>query len=120
MAATYVNLDTSQKVHIICRRGDSFRLELTFKNEAGAALDLTGYTWKMDVRNDDLAASTILNDTDFSYSGNSSGILTVTATAATMAGVVGGTYVYDLQSTNSGSVKTWIRGAFKVNEDVTE
>jgi len=29
-------------------------------------------------------------------------------------------YVYDLQSTNNGTVKTWVYGLFKINEDVSE
>ncbi len=115
-----VNLDTSQRVNITCRKGDTFTLQVTFEDQLGAPLSLTGYVWKMDVRDDDVAPTTILNDTNFTYSANESGVLTISATAATMAGVNGGVYVYDLQSTNSGSVKTWLRGRFRVNEDVTE
>jgi hypothetical protein len=37
-----------------------------------------------------------------------------------MAGVNGGLYVYDLQSTTGGSVKTWIYGLFTINEDISE
>lgn len=115
-----VNLDNSQRVNIITRRGDTFRLEITFNDQLDAPLDLTGYVWKMDVREDAEAPATILNDTDFTYSANESGMLTIGANATTMAGVVGGIYVYDLQSTNAGAVKTWLRGTFRVNEDVTE
>jgi len=86
-----VNLDTSQRVNITCRKGDTFTLQVTFENQLGAPLSLTGYVWKVDVREDDVAPTTILNDT-----------------------------IYDLQSTNGGSVKTWLRGRFRVNEDVTE
>jgi len=117
--ATQINLDTAQRVDITCRKGDSFRLELTFKDDTGAVINLTGYTWKLDVRETDTSASTILEDDVFSYSGTSQGVLTITALPATMAGVNGGLYVYDLQSTNTGSVKTWLYGIFKVNEDVT-
>ena len=115
-----VNLDTSQRVNITCRKGDTFTLEITFKDDNGVLMDLTGYVWKMDVRDDDVAPNTILNDTDFDYAANSSGVLVLSANATTMAGVDGGVYVYDLQSTNAGAVKTWLRGRFRVNEDVTE
>jgi hypothetical protein len=117
--AAQINLDTAQRVDITCRKGDSFRLELTFKDDTGAVLNLTGYTWKLDVRETDTSSSAILEDSAFSYSGTAQGVLTITATAVTMAGIDGGIYVYDLQSTNSGSVKTWLYGIFKVNEDVT-
>jgi hypothetical protein len=115
-----VNLDTSQRVNITCRKGDTFTLQVTFKDEEGLLMDLSGYVWKMDVRDDDVAPTTILNDTDFTYSANEDGELTISATALTMSGVNGGVYVYDLQSTNAGAVKTWLRGRFRVNEDVTE
>jgi hypothetical protein len=114
-----INLDTAQRVDITCRKGDSFRLELTFKDEAGVVINLTGYTWKLDVRETDTSASAIIEDSLFTYSGTNLGVLTITATPVTMAGIDGGLYVYDLQSTNSGVVKTWLYGIFKVNEDVT-
>jgi len=117
--AAQINLDTAQRVDITCRKGDSFRLELTFKDDTGAVINLTGYTWKLDVRETDTSSSAILEDSAFSYSGTAQGVLTITAPAATMANIDGGIYVYDLQSTNSGSVKTWLYGIFKVNEDVT-
>ena len=89
-------------------------------DDAGDAIDLTSYTWKMDVKETDTSSSDIIADGDFNYSGTSAGVLTITATAATMAGAAGGLYVYDLQSTNGGTVKTWVYGIFKINEDVSE
>lgn len=117
--AAKINLDTAQRVDITCRKGDSFRLELTFNDDANAVLDLTGYVWKLDVRETDTSASAIIEDDAFTYNGTDEGVLTITASPATMAAVSGGLYVYDLQSTNAGAVKTWLYGIFKVNEDVT-
>lgn len=117
--AAQINLDTAQRVDITCRKGDSFRLELTFKDEAGVVLDLTGYSWKLDVRETDTSVAAIIEDNSFTYSGLASGVLTISATPVTMAAIDGGLYVYDLQSTKAGSVKTWLYGIFKVNEDVT-
>lgn len=118
--ATQINLDTSTRVDITCRKGDTFKLEFTFTDDNGDAIDLTSYTWKMDVKETDTSSSDIIADSSFTYTGTSAGKLTVTATAATMAAVSGGLYVYDLQSTNSGTVKTWVYGIFKINEDVSE
>jgi hypothetical protein len=117
--AAQINLDTSQRVDITCRKGDSFSLELTFKTAAGAVINLTGYTWKLDVRETDTSAAAIIEDSLFTYNGTNLGVLTITASPATMAGIDGGIYVYDLQSTNAGAVKTWLYGIFQVNEDVT-
>ena len=118
--ATKINLDNSTRVDITCRRGDTFTLEFTFSDDAGAAIDLTSYTWKMDVKETDTSSGDIIADNSFTYSGTALGVLTITATAAVMAAVEGGLYVYDLQSNSSGSVKTWVYGLFKINEDVSE
>jgi hypothetical protein len=37
-----------------------------------------------------------------------------------VAAVTSGTYVYDLQSSVAGVVKTWLYGIFKINEDISE
>jgi hypothetical protein len=118
--ATTINLDNSTRVDITCRRGDTFTLEFTFSGDDGSALDLTTYTWKMDVKETDTSSGDIIADNSFTYSGTAQGVLTITATAATMASAVGGLYVYDLQSTQAGAVKTWVYGLFKINEDVSE
>jgi len=118
--ATQINLDSATRVDITCRKGDTFTLEFTFTDSDGDAIDISSYSWKMDVKETDTSSSDIIADASFTYTGNSSGKLTVTATAAVMAGVSGGLYVYDLQSTNSGVVKTWVYGLFKINEDVSE
>lgn len=120
--ATTINLDTSTRVDITCRRGDTFSLEFTFTDDDGDAIDLTSYTWKMDVKETDTSSADVIGDSSFDYTGTSEGKLTVKATATTMAGVSGGLYVYDLQSSNGSPavVKTWVYGIFKVNEDVSE
>jgi len=115
-----VNLDNAQRVDIICRKGDTFSIEIDFYDANDNPIDLTAYTWKMDVSESDTSPTPVLNDTDFSYNGNSSGKLYVTATANTMATIDGGLYVYGLQSNDSGTVKTWLYGLFTVNEDIVE
>lgn len=119
--ATQINLDISQRVDIICRRGDTFTVSLTFKDSDGNPFDLSsGYSWKLDVKETDTTSSDIIPDTAFTYTGTAQGELSITCPATTMADVEGGIYVYDLQSDQSGVVKTWVYGVFKVNEDVSE
>jgi hypothetical protein len=115
-----VNLDNAQRVDIVCRKGDTFSIEIDFYDANDDPIDLTGYTWKMEVSESDTSPSPILDSTDFTYTGNSSGKLYVTATATTMLTIDGGLYIYGLQSNNSGNVKTWLYGLFTVNEDVVE
>lgn len=115
-----VNLDNAQRVDIICRKGDTFSIEVDFFDANNQPIDLTNFTFKMEVSESDTAASPVLDDTDFSYSANSTGKLFVTATANTMLTISAGVYVYGLQSNDAGTVKTWLYGLFTVNEDVVD
>ena len=125
--ATSINLDIASRVDITCRRGDTFVLELTFKDEDGVAIDLSsGYNWMMQVRETDTSTSATLdgdsnddNANDFGFSGTNAGVLTITSSASVMAAIIGGVYVYDLQSAQGAVVTTWMYGKFTVNEDVS-
>ena len=126
--ATSINLDIANRVDITTRRGDTFTLELTFNDEDGIPIDLSsGYDWMMQVRESDTSSSALLdgdsnddNAGSFGFTGTNTGLLTITASAATMATIDGGIYVYDLQSSQGATVITWMYGIFKVNEDVSE
>jgi hypothetical protein len=126
--ATSINLDIANRVDITTRRGDTFTLELTFNDEEGDPIDLSdGYEWMMQVRESDTSSSALIdgdsNDdaaNDFGFTGDNNGLLTITASASTMAGIEGGIYVYDLQSAQGAVVTTWMYGIFKINEDVSE
>lgn len=115
-----VNLDNAQRVDIICRKGDTFAIEIDFYDANNDPIDLTTYTWKMDVSESETSVTPVLDDTDFTYTGTSGGKLYVSATATTMATIDAGLYIYGLQSDKSGVVKTWLYGLFTVNEDVVE
>lgn len=118
--ATQINLDNSTRVDITCRKGDTFTIDFTFSDDNGEAIDLRSFGWKMDVKETDTSTGDIIGDSDFTYVGTEAGKLTISATAEIMSGLSGGIYVYDLQSNNGGTIKTWIYGLFKVNEDVSE
>ena len=114
-----VNLDTASRLDVICRRGDTFTLVLDF-NEG-----MPGDGWRMEVRENDTddSGSPTIASTDFSFVVGAGAVdsskLTITATSSTMAAVNSGLYVYDLQNTSNGVVKTYLYGTFKINEDVT-
>lgn len=117
--ANSVNLDTSRRLDITCRKGDDFRLVLTVKDSQGGSLAVSGYTFKMEVRDSDTAATTVVPSGSVVYVQGVSGTLEVKIADTDMT-MDGGLYVYDLQATDGdGVVSTWIHGLFKVNEDVT-
>ena len=112
-----VNLDIAQRLDITCRKRDTFSLTLNFTDSSGTAINLNSYDFKLDVR-DATNNSDVIADTVFDYAGNSSGELVVSATSAEMD-VNSGVYIYDLQTTLSGTVTTWLYGTFTINDDVT-
>jgi hypothetical protein len=139
--ANSINLDTAERLDITCRRGDSFALELDVKDSDGDALEMDGYSFKMEVRTADTNNETLITNSGIILStldsGNTnsklivptedsdtldSGKVTFTVSASNMRGVTGGAYVYDIQATDAGDptkTTTWLYGAFIVNEDVS-
>lgn len=129
-----INLDISQRVDITCRKGDSFVLDLDITDENGLPKNISGYTFKMEVRSSDTStggetdADVILTTSDTDNSSNkqivvstpdASGNVTFTSTAANMALTASGLYVYDIQANSGTVVTTWLHGLFKINEDVS-
>ena len=131
MATKKAITDVAQKLNITARKGDTFRLSVTFKDTFGNGISVGAYTYRMQVRNspeDDSAGGAIINIANtqdspivegFDTSGSPT--LVINIAASTMAGIDGGRYVYDLEATStSGSlIQTWLKGNFVVNEDVT-
>tara|TARA_S200002703_G_scaffold153801_1_gene155759 strand:+ start:399 stop:803 length:405 start_codon:yes stop_codon:yes gene_type:complete len=132
--ANAVNLDTAKRVDITCRKGDTFLLNLDTTSASGTDLDLTGYTFKMEVRTSDESTGgeadndvilTTADDDNSSFkqitipTKDANGNLTFQVSATNMAGVDSGLYVYDIQATVGGVVTTWLYGTFKINEDVS-
>lgn len=120
-----INLDTAQRLDITCRKGDTFELDIDFTQ----TINTTG--WLMHVRETDTSEGedNILIPVDsivFTVDdGDGTGViitdskLTVNIEATVMDDVDSGMFVYDIQNTNSGVVKTYMYGIFKVNEDIT-
>lgn len=122
-----VNLDIAKRLDIICRKGDTFSLELVMKDSSGLPIDVStpsAYTFSMQVKeSSDSVAIINTSASGFTITGNSEGRIVITASGPdVMSAVDSGLYVYDFQSTNTsdGVVQTWFYGTFKVNDQVTE
>ena len=115
-------------------------LSLNFTQADGVTpLDVASekYKFNMDVREsdtDDGATSVASTDSSAIATGSANitvsqtngvnGQITLTISAAAMATIVGGSYVYDLQAEQQSNgattkIETWLFGSFIVNEDVT-
>lgn len=114
-----INLDISEVLDIKCRRYDTFQLDMDWTDSDEDPIDLTGYTFKMQVRKKSTSASPVLTIDDDDFTKDANGNLTIEKSSADM-NMKGGNYVYDLQATSSGVVSTWLKGMFVVTDDVTE
>jgi len=136
--STKINLDTSQRVDITCRKGDTFSLRLTITDSSTPPVVgfSDGDTFLMEVRDSDtglLVANTAnpvvnfqveveVDDSDSSNPADTdTGTVDFTLSATTMKTMPSGLYVYDIEhETSSGVIATLIYGTLKVNEDVSE
>tara|TARA_R100001510_G_scaffold57663_1_gene66712 strand:- start:235 stop:666 length:432 start_codon:yes stop_codon:yes gene_type:complete len=136
--ATQINLDTAQRVDIICRKGDTFslRLTLTTSDTPPVAAFQDTDVFRLEVRETDTGELVQNADgTDFfvqveaSSSDETAGFIDLTVSAATMKTMPSGLYAYDVEqkvvndsegeTLDTPTVATLIYGTLKVNEDVS-
>lgn len=108
----------SGKYNIVAEQGATFNLNFRVETD-GTPWDLSDYGFAMQVRRSTSATTTLLNlDT---ASMNSVGHVSVTVSAADMADVPAGRWVYDIELTSSGAEVTRIlEGRFIVTAEVTQ
>ncbi len=108
----------SGKYNIVAEQGATFNLNFRVETD-GTPWNLTGYTFKMQVRRSTSASTTLLNITSATMT--SVGRVSATVNAATMSDVPAGRWVYDIELTSSGGQVTRIlEGRFIVTAQVTQ
>ena len=117
-----VNLDTAARLDIVCRKGDTFKLTVTFDKVMPNHEDNTIF-YKMEVRPTDTSA-TISNDNFVIERQSNTKQLQITCSAENMALMSSGLFVYDLQVKDTTvaltpTVETYLFGTFEVTEDIT-
>ena len=137
--ASKVNLDISEKLNITCRRGDTFTLTLNLKDCSGTAITLatSGHEFLMQVRgakntrsktrplimgtaSKGRSAEKDGETTNFTFSTDDSGNVTISAADSVMRRVPAGRYVYDIQQIVNEVTTTILEGVFIVNDDVSK
>lgn len=116
-------IDSSSRLDIVCRRGDTFGLSIDF----GQDMSSNG-SFKMQVRKseyddtNDTGATGYLLEMEFDSLTESGKVLYIKKDATSMKAIPSGIYVYDLQTYTNATipvVKTWLYGTFTVKEDIT-
>lgn len=113
--ATNINTVRRAEGNIKAYQGDTFCPVLTFKDSGGNNLDLTGITFKMQIkRKDGTLLQTLEDGTDIIVT------LPNVVTFDTIISIDKGTYEYDLQGTyNDGKIVTFLGGSFEVIKHIT-
>lgn len=128
MAKT-INLDTSQRVDITCRKGDTFSLRLTVTDSSTppVANFEVDDTFLMEVRDSDTGTLITNGSVNFAITETADAsdvtnkYVDLTLDAATMKTMPSGLYVYDVEQKTDDStpvVSTLIYGTLKINEDI--
>jgi len=102
-------------------QGATYDLNLTWAI-GGTAVNLTGYTAAMQVRDNPSATATVLSMTSGSgiTLGGTAGTIAVAVSASTMGSATPGNYVYDLELNSGGQVTRLIQGSFAIEAEVTK
>ena len=113
-----VDVSAATQLNICCRRANTFILKATIKDSSGTAIDLTAYTYEMQVRQYDNGPIIIANS-NITITGTAAGLLTITITDANMT-VDAGTYVYGVEFTLTATSEkeTWFFGTFTVEQNI--
>ena len=127
--ATKINLDTSERVDITCRKGDTFSLRLNITNADDTVGFTAGDVFLMEVRNSD-TVNPVANTSDpvvefvITVTADSDDVtakyIDLTLAATTMKTMPSGLYAYDIEQKSGAVVTTLIYGTVRVIEDVSE
>jgi hypothetical protein len=109
------------KYNITAYQGATYDLNLNWKI-GGTAVNLTGYTAAMQVRESYNSPTTILSLTSGSgiTLGGTAGTIAIAVSAATMGSAIPGNYVYDLELTQASQVTRLLQGSFNISAEVTK
>lgn len=103
-----------------CYQGASFDYTLTYQL-GGSAVNLTGYTARMQVRQtaDSTATALSLATGSGITLGGTAGTILLEASATTTAALTSGQFVYDLELVSGSYVTRLVEGNFVVHGEVT-
>jgi hypothetical protein len=106
--------------NITCPQGATWDRTFTV-NVGGTALNLTGYTAAMQVRESADAGTAIISLTNGSgiTLGGTAGTIAVVISSAQTAGAASGSYSYDLELNSGGTITRLLEGSFNVTGNVT-
>ena len=114
--STTYRLDLQGELEI--KQGATYQLGLYYVTNAGAAIDISGYSARMTLRSDYEATTSLLDLTSTPAAGlvitGASGLVTVTITSTQTAALAAGPFVWDIEIVSAGGVVTRMAGGVGV------
>jgi hypothetical protein len=99
-------------------KGDSYTHQVSIKNAANTAINITGRTYRVQMRKSKASESVILSfNTSITDAAN--GVVTFTLNPADTSNISVGTYYYDFEETNNNYVTTLMGGKLVITGEVT-
>lgn len=107
--------------NITAYQGATYDLSMTWRI-GGTAVNLTGYTAAMQVKENASSTASVLSLTNGSgiTLGGTAGTIAISVSATTMGSATPGNYVYDLELNSGGQVTRLIQGGFAIQAEVTK
>lgn len=119
-----VEIYPSGEYNITAYRGITWQLLITYRDENGQGIDLTGYQAKMQVRVNKYATDVIVELSDgngITLNSPATGDLSLILTDVQTNAIAAGDYEYDLILTDTAATKLLlVKGAFTVKQPVTQ
>jgi hypothetical protein len=123
------------KYALLIEQGATLKLDLAYKDSNNAAINLTGYSGKLQIKDNyaisssvtylTLSSSLSADGTGINFSGSSNSISPVSGTigiiisAASSSALTFDTAYYDLEITSGSIVTRLLQGTVKINKEVT-
>ena len=107
--------------NITAYQGATYDLNMTWAI-GGTAVNLTGYTAAMQVKENASSTASVLSLTNGSgiTLGGTAGTIAISVSANTMGSATPGNYVYDLELNSGVQVTRLIQGGFAIQAEVTK
>jgi hypothetical protein len=111
-------------------RGSTFQLTVTYKDASSAVVNLTGWTFRMQVRESQSAASTVLTSEGGSptiaidETNKATGVLIFSVTPTNTTAISPSTlttayYDIEIQKTSTGEVRRILQGKLNISPEIT-
>ena len=111
-------------------RGSTFQLTVTYKDASGTVVNLTGWTFRMQVRESQSAATTVLTSEGGSptvaidETNKATGVLVFSVTPTNTTAISPSTlttayYDIEIQKTSTGEVRRILQGKLNISPEIT-